>query len=308
MAERPLRPVRRLVRGGESERAQRSRSDGAGDRRRRRPAVGADGAAEGPRAGRLRLLHQCRQPQGRRARRQSATPRCCSTGSRCAARCGSKAAVEPVSTPKKPTPISPRAARDSQIGAWASDQSRPLDSRADLRSALRARWREQFEGQRRSAPAALGGLPRRAASGSSSGATARTGSTSAGCSTRPTAAGAKGCSTRDGAHRATIATPSARRCRRGRRSPASRWRCSCSASKPGRRSQTRSMAMLGSLADTALDLIASLVTLSACGSPPSRPTAIIASATARPRRWSRWSRSSSSACRRSASPIARSSG
>ena len=43
--------------------------------------------------------------------------------------------------------------------------------------------------------------------------------------------------------------------------PASPWRCSCSALKAWAAWSTGSMAMLGSLADTALDLIASLVTL-----------------------------------------------
>ena len=45
--------------------------------------------------------------------------------------------------------------------------------------------------------------------------------------------------------------------------------------------------MLGSLADTGLDLIACWSPCSASGSPRCRPTASIASATARPRRWRR---------------------
>ena len=55
---------------------------------------------------------------------------------------------------------------------------------------------------------------------------------------------------------------------------------------------TDSTAMLGSLADTALDVIASIDDArSACGSPRCPPTATIASGTARPRRWSRSLRS-----------------
>ena len=37
-------------------------------------------------------------------------------------------------------------ARESRIGAWASDQSRPLASRADLEAAV-ARETERFEGR-----------------------------------------------------------------------------------------------------------------------------------------------------------------
>ena len=56
---------------------------------------------------------------------------------------------------------------------------------------------------------------------------------------------------------------------------------------------TGSVAMLGSLADTALDLIASLVTFFGVRwAAHAGRRATIASATARPRRWRRWSRSS----------------
>ena len=43
------------------------------------------------------------------------------------------------------TPISPPAARDSQLGAWASDQSRPLDARATF-EARYEEVRRRFEG------------------------------------------------------------------------------------------------------------------------------------------------------------------
>ncbi len=61
----------------------------------RRRAVGPDGAAEGPRRARLRLLHEPREPQGRRARRRTRARRSCSTGTRPASvRCGSRDASE----------------------------------------------------------------------------------------------------------------------------------------------------------------------------------------------------------------------
>ena len=73
---------------------------------------------------------------------------------------------------------------------------------------------------------------------------------------------------------------------------------------------TDSTAMLGSLADTALDLVASLDDAGwACASPPSRPTATTALATARPRRWSALAQVvADQRCRRPASPGARSTG
>jgi divalent metal cation (Fe/Co/Zn/Cd) transporter len=55
--------------------------------------------------------------------------------------------------------------------------------------------------------------------------------------------------------------------------------------------ETGSVAMLGSLADTALDLLASIVTLTAFGSRPRLPITTTASAMAKRKRWrpcSRW--------------------
>ncbi|WP_426039622.1 pyridoxamine 5'-phosphate oxidase [Brevundimonas sp. DC300-4] len=56
-----------------------------------------------------------------------------------------RGAVEPVSTEEADAYFASRA-RESRIGAWASDQSRPLASRADLEAAV-ARETERFEGQ-----------------------------------------------------------------------------------------------------------------------------------------------------------------
>jgi pyridoxamine 5'-phosphate oxidase len=53
--------------------------------------------------------------------------------------------VEPVSAAEADAYFASRA-RESRIGAWASDQSRPLASRADLEAAV-ARETERFEGQ-----------------------------------------------------------------------------------------------------------------------------------------------------------------
>jgi pyridoxamine 5'-phosphate oxidase len=54
-------------------------------------------------------------------------------------------AVEPVSTEEADAYYETRV-RDSQIGAWASDQSRPLDSRATLEARF-AELAERFKGQ-----------------------------------------------------------------------------------------------------------------------------------------------------------------
>ena len=53
--------------------------------------------------------------------------------------------VEPVSEAEADAYFATRA-RESRIGAWASDQSRPLASRADLEAAV-ARETERFDGQ-----------------------------------------------------------------------------------------------------------------------------------------------------------------
>ena len=91
----------------------------------------------------------CSTPTSTAARARSWPPTpmrpCCSTGRRSAARCAIEGPVEPVSD-ARPTPISPSRSRDSQLGAWASDQSRPLDSRATFEARFEE-MRARFEGE-----------------------------------------------------------------------------------------------------------------------------------------------------------------
>ena len=56
-----------------------------------------------------------------------------------------RGSVEPVTSEEADAYFASRA-RESRLGAWASDQSRPLASRADLEAAV-ARETERFEGQ-----------------------------------------------------------------------------------------------------------------------------------------------------------------
>ena len=94
-----------------------------------------------------------REPKGEELRRQSEAPPCSSTGSRFGGKSGSKAPVSASRTPR-PTPISPAGAAILQLGAWASDQSQPLDRRATFEQRFEA-MQAKFEG-RRAAAAALG--------------------------------------------------------------------------------------------------------------------------------------------------------
>ena len=128
---------------------------------RRRPAQCAHGAVEGLRRARLRLLHEPRQREGPGIERDAeggadvllevaAAP-----GAR-ARRASSR------SRRRRPTPISPPRSRMAQIGAWASKQSAPLESRLAFEKAV-ALYTAKFGDRRRAAAAALVGLSHRAA-------------------------------------------------------------------------------------------------------------------------------------------------
>ena len=121
------------------------RSDGARDRRRGWAAVGADGPAQGPRRRGFHLLHQPRQPKGRRARRESPTRPCCFTGSRFAAQVRVEGPVEPV-----PADEADAYYREPSRGIRRSGRGRPTSrGHSTARETFEARFDElaaRFDG------------------------------------------------------------------------------------------------------------------------------------------------------------------
>ena len=156
----------------------------------------------------------------------------------------------------RPTPISPpaRAIRSSAPGPRTSR------GRSTSRAAFEARYEElvaELRGRRRAAPAALVGLSARARADRILDRPAAPPARAPAVHPRPAAAGARACSTHErrvriGPRRADHPRGAGQRRRRAR---------SCSLLKAYAAWATGSVAMLGSLADTGLDLIASLVTL-----------------------------------------------
>ncbi len=136
----------------------------------------------------LRLLHQPGQPQGPRIGRRTAKAALLFhwkslQPAGAAARAGRAGHATP-----RPTPISPRRAAAAQIGAWASKQSAPLESRLAFEKAV-ALYTAKYRDRRGAAAAALVGLSDRAARASNSGRTGRSACTTA-SSSAATGAGA----------------------------------------------------------------------------------------------------------------------
>ena len=118
-------PRRRGARGGR-----------ARDRDARRAPVGADGAAEARGRARLRLLHELREPEGRRAGGQPACGAPLPLAGRSGGRCGSRAESSGSTAAESEAYFRTRPL-GSRLAAWASPQSRPLADRAELERPLR---------------------------------------------------------------------------------------------------------------------------------------------------------------------------
>ena len=191
---RPAPTVRNLVRRGAGGRDQRPRSDGAGDRRRARPAARPDGAAEGPWARRLHFLHQRAERQGRTAGRKPASVACFSTGNRFAARSASMAWSSGSPTPRPM--IIGRPARGIRNSAPGHPTSR-AHSTAGRRSKRVSRRRSANSRTRTFRVLHIGAATAWFPVGSSSGAIVRIASMSGACSGLRATAGPKGCSTHD---------------------------------------------------------------------------------------------------------------
>ena len=160
-AERgPVRALRRMAAGGDRERAERSERDGAGDGRRNRLAGRPHGAAQGFRAGRVRLLHEPGKPQGTAARRRAEGGALLPL--EVAAPAGARArhgGAGHAGGGRRLFRDARRASAGSAPGRAGSRE--PLESRFALEKAV-ARYTARFAAGSDSAPAALVGLPHRA--------------------------------------------------------------------------------------------------------------------------------------------------
>ena len=179
---RPAGAIRRVVPAGRRG-AVAARGDGPGHRRRRRPALCPDGAAQVVGRRRLRLLHQLRRAQEPRAGRQSrgrpplllGAPR-------------SPGAHRGVGDPRPPSRV--RRLLRHPGGGQPHRRPRlppePAGRRPGRRSTPRwRRWTAEFAGRRRAPAPVVGRLAGHAPRPSSSGSRARTGSTTV-SATRPT--------------------------------------------------------------------------------------------------------------------------
>jgi len=139
----PMRAVRRVVRGrARGEGAAQPGLHGARHHHGRRPSLVRIVLCKKlvPDPGYAVFLHQLRQPQGRRARREPVRPPPCSTGTPLDDRYGWRAAsCVPRTTRKRRVLRKPRARQPHR--RLASLQSQPLDSRKTLLKRGRARGR-----------------------------------------------------------------------------------------------------------------------------------------------------------------------